>query len=74
MLQVVADVEHIIIHYHGSIKGSKHISGKAVDFWVETVNVNDLLNYTTYLMKSGVLNYTYTNNTNMSGAVHIDII
>lgn len=58
----------------GSVKGSKHVIGKAVDFYVQGVKTSELLNYTTYLMKTGILNYTYTNNTNMSGAVHIDIV
>lgn len=58
----------------GGVKGSKHVIGKAVDFYVDTINVYDVLNYTSYLMKTGKINYTYTNNTNMKGAVHIDII
>lgn len=58
----------------GSVQGSKHIIGHAVDFYIKNVSTTDLLNYCQYLVKTGALNYTYTNNTNMCGAVHIDCI
>ena len=57
----------------GGIRGSKHTQGKAADFYIKGVSVNNLLNYTNILKASGIINYTYTNNKNMKGVVHIDI-
>lgn len=57
----------------GSAKNSKHIYGKAADFYVKGVSVNTLLAYTKSLVAQGKLRYTYTNGSNMSGVVHIDI-
>lgn len=56
-----------------SSKNSRHIRGKAADIRVEGISVQDLLTYTQTLVKAGILRYTYTNNTNMQGAVHVDI-
>ena len=56
-----------------SSKNSRHITGKAADIRVEGISVKDLLIYTQTLVKAGILRYTYTNNTNMQGAVHVDI-
>lgn len=57
----------------GGIKGSKHLEGKACDFYIKNISTQNLLNYTTKLMHEGRINYTYTNNKNMRGVVHIDI-
>lgn len=61
----------------GSIKGSKHTKGKAVDFYIKgkgkSTSVTEVLSYCKQLVKQGKLKYTYTNNTNMKGAVHINI-
>lgn len=58
----------------GGVKGSRHVLGKASDIYVQGVSTKDLLNYTTSLVNAGKLRYTYTNNANMSGAVHVDIV
>lgn len=61
----------------GSIKGSQHTKGKAVDFYVKgrgkSTSVTEVLSYCKQLVREGKLKYTYTNNTNMKGAVHINI-
>lgn len=59
----------------GSIKGSKHTKGKAVDFYIKgkSTSVTEVLSYCKQLVREGKLKYTYTNNTNMKGAVHINI-
>ncbi len=57
----------------GGVKGSKHLSGEAADFYVKGVSTQALLNYTTLLMHKGKIKYTYTNNKNMKGVVHINI-
>lgn len=57
----------------GSIQGSKHLSGEASDIWISGVSKQNLLNYTMKLMHEGKIKYTYTNNSNMKYAVHINI-
>ena len=63
----------------GGVAKSKHtyyngvLATVATDFYVKGVPVSNLLAYTKELVSRGILRYTYTNNTNMSGAVHIDI-
>ena len=57
----------------GSIKGSKHVQGKAADLYIRNITTKNLLAYCQTLVKSGILNYTYTNSKNMKGVVHIDI-
>lgn len=57
----------------GSTKNSAHTKGKASDFYVQGVNTKTLLAYCQELKKQGIIAYTYTNNTNMAGAVHINI-
>lgn len=57
----------------GSIKGSTHTKGRAVDFYIKNVSVTKVLSYCKQLVKEDKLKYTYTNNTNMKGAVHINI-
>jgi uncharacterized protein YcbK (DUF882 family) len=57
----------------GGIRGSKHLEGRACDFYIKNISTSKLLNYTKNLQASGVINYTYTNSKNMKGVVHIDI-
>lgn len=57
----------------GGVTNSMHVKNKAADFYVQGVNVYTVLSYCQNLVNQRVLNYTYTNNTNMKGAVHIDI-
>ena len=60
----------------GGVSTSWHLStrgGKASDFYVEGVNVTELLSHCIDLRNQGKIRYTYTNNTSMNGVVHIDI-
>ena len=57
----------------GSIKGSKHVRGKAADIWISGVSKSALLAKCKEYVNSGRATYTYTNSTNMARAVHIDI-
>ena len=57
----------------GGVQGSRHVLGKASDFYIQGISTQDLLNYCQELVNQGVLRYTYTNNTNMNGVIHIDI-
>lgn len=57
----------------GGIAGSMHTKGAAADFYVQGINVYDLLAYCEELVSQGVISYTYTNNTNMNGVVHINL-
>ena len=57
----------------GGVAGSRHVLGKASDFYIQNVSTRDLLNYCQSLVNQGILRYTYTNSTNMNGVVHIDI-
>lgn len=57
----------------GGVTNSFHVKNKAADFYVQGVNVYTVLSYCQTLVNQRILNYTYTNNTNMKGAVHIDI-
>lgn len=54
-------------------KYSRHVDGKASDLYVRGITTSELLNYCKELVNQGVLRYTYTNDTNMRGVVHIDI-
>lgn len=58
----------------GGVQGSRHVLGKASDFYVQGVSSTELLKYTQNLVAQGKLRYTYTNNSNMNGVVHIDIV
>lgn len=61
----------------GGVQGSRHVAGKAVDFYIPGISINDIMNYTNSLVKNGTLRYTYTgrySNGNMQGAVHIDVV
>ena len=57
----------------GGTSQSYHVKNKAADFYVQGVNVYEVLRYCQTLVNQRVLNYTYTNNTTMKGCVHIDI-
>ncbi len=57
----------------GGVQGSRHVIGKASDIYIDNVSTSDLLNYCQHLVQEGTLRYTYTNNKNMNGVVHIDI-
>lgn len=57
----------------GGVQGSRHVSGKASDIYVKGVSSSTLLAYTKSLVNQGKLRYTYTNNSNMNGVVHVDV-
>lgn len=57
----------------GGVQGSWHTKGKAIDFYIQCVPTSEVLNYCKQLVNQGKLRYTYTNNSNMNGVVHIDI-
>lgn len=54
----------------GSVKNSPHIKGKAIDFAVSGKTTTEVL---AYVKTTPLVAYAYTNNTNMKGAVHINI-
>lgn len=54
----------------GSIKNSEHVKGKAIDFIVSGTNKTTVLNYAKTIPN---VVYTYTNDTNMGKAVHINL-
>lgn len=58
---------------YGAIANSKHTQGKAIDFYVQGVGVGSVLAYCRELQKQGIISYCYTNNTNMRGAVHVEV-
>lgn len=60
----------------GGVQGSRHVLGKAIDFYVKGVSIDKVMAYTRQLVKEGVLRYTYTGgykNGQMNGICHIDI-
>ncbi len=57
----------------GSSPNSRHISGKASDIKVKNVDKSRVLAKCKEYVSNGRARYTYTNNTNMGNAVHIDI-
>ena len=57
----------------GGVQGSRHVVGKAADIYVKGVSSSTLLAYTKSLVNQGKLRYTYTNNSNMNGVVHVDV-
>lgn len=57
----------------GSIKNSKHVQGKAADIWISGVSKSALLAKCKEYVANGRATYTYTNESNMKYAVHIDI-
>lgn len=54
----------------GSVPNSKHIEGLAIDFTFDGINTSEVVEYCKRLP---FYNYAYTNNTNMKGAVHLDV-
>lgn len=57
----------------GSSPNSLHIQGKAIDFYVEGIPKSEVLKRTHELVSTGKARFTYTNDTNMGNAVHMDI-
>lgn len=57
----------------GGVKGSRHVLGKASDIWISGVSKNDLMNKCKEYVSNGQANYTYSNESNMKYAVHIDV-
>ncbi len=57
----------------GSVKNSPHLYGKAADFIVVGVAKSDFLAYSQKLVREGKIAYTYTNESNMKNAVHINL-
>lgn len=57
----------------GSVKNSPHLYGKAADFIVVGVAKSDFLAYSQKLVREGKIAYTYSNETNMKNAVHINL-
>lgn len=57
----------------GGIANSKHLRGKAADIWISGVSKSALLAKCREYVNSGRATYTYTNESNMKYAVHIDI-
>lgn len=60
----------------GGVQGSRHVLGKAIDFYVKGVPISKVVAYTKQLVKEGELRYTYTGgykNGQMDGICHIDI-
>lgn len=57
----------------GGVQGSRHVLGKASDIIVRNVSKDKVLAKCKEYVTSGRARYTYTNNSNMGNAVHIDI-
>ncbi len=57
----------------GGVQGSRHVLGKAADIYIQGISADELLAYTKTLVNNGTLRYTYTNDSNMNGVVHVDI-
>ncbi len=56
----------------GGVSNSRHLSGKAIDIYIQGISGNTLLSYTKQLVNQGKLRYTYL--ISNSNAVHIDIL
>lgn len=56
----------------GGVANSRHLTGKAIDLYVQGVDGGTLVNYTKQLVNQGKLRYTYRIASN-GNAVHIDI-
>ena len=56
----------------GGVTNSRHLTGKAIDLYVQGVDGGTLVNYTKQLVNQGKLRYTYRISAN-GNAVHIDI-
>lgn len=72
MLQVAVVAQHST-KKSAALNGSKHVLGRAADFYIKGISTATLLAYCHSLVRQGIISYTYTNNTNMSGAVHINL-
>lgn len=57
----------------GRISNSKHIQCKAADIWISGIPKSQLLAKCKEYVANGRATYTYTNESNMKYAVHIDI-
>lgn len=57
----------------GGVQGSRHVQGKAADIIVKNVSKDKVLVKCKEYVTNGRARYTYTNNSNMGNAVHIDI-
>ena len=57
----------------GGVQGSRHVQGKAADIIVKNVSKDKVLAKCKEYVSNGRARYTYTNNSNMGNAVHIDI-
>lgn len=57
--------------YVGGVSGSRHLSGKAIDLYVQGVDGGTLLNYLKTLVQEGKLRYTYRISSNGS-ACHFE--
>lgn len=55
------------------VPNSRHVSGKAADIVARGKNKNEVLKLCKEYVNTGKARYTYTNDTNMGNAVHIDI-
>ena len=55
----------------GGVANSRHLSGKAIDLYVQGIDGGTLVNYTKQLVNQGKLRYTYR--IANGNAVHIDI-
>lgn len=58
----------------GGVANSRHLSGKAVDIILVGGTKQELLAKCKEYVANGRARYTYTNNTNMKNAVHIDVL
>lgn len=58
----------------GGVQGSRHVLGKAADIIVRNVSKDKVLAKCKKYVANGRARYTYTNNSNMNKAVHIDIL
>lgn len=58
----------------GGVQGSRHVQGKAADIIVRNVSKDKVLAKCKKYVANGRARYTYTNNSNMNKAVHIDIL
>ncbi len=56
----------------GGVSNSRHLQGKAIDMYVQSVSGEDLLSYLQTLVNSGELRYTYL--ITGSNACHFDIL
>ncbi len=58
----------------GGVQGSRHVLGKGTDIIVRNVSKDKVLAKCKEYVANGIARYTYTNNSNMGNAVHIDIV